>query len=575
MIMLERVFAQELRDAFTTHLRLNASQRQHCLEIITPLDLFMLDLGTHIMNNNLRFQGKLFDDFPEGLRLILSVDWSDIILSRKVGGRQQLQTHRNRYNHGYLKQAFLKSGEKLRASKSELNKLDNMLGGMYRDVGRGTTRRKLYMYYEQQPGVQGSQFTCGLTKLTKGLMYLCSTAFEKKPLLALVYLVNAVDYGWSPLMLKDAGDINLGFGRFEKSLELYQQLRRLPDLPESLRNRLDSLIEICELNIPASTAEKAEKTEKDAVKAAVVVEGGRAKRKKKRKSHQYSRVEASPSVAPPNRQSQITGQTLETGQSLSLPVANEPVRSDSADSESPGKSPVATLADQRAPVSPSMPPEKVTRATAGRQLFMPREGRFSDSDLMVQRFIREINAHRNNGDLVNEKLCIERWLHQGRVYGRVCEDAAWFYLRQCIFPVQMDAVILAGDNLDPKNNPKWDMLHFALDWVSRAMACYLAQPIGQRILSGRLQEMLVQLHHQNPEQKNDAETCKRLRSGCSGFGHIFSELGGLANSKVRKAFYDKGHGFFALKRVADPLYYLEAVATTKHKQQDCTTSLFN
>ncbi|MBO9482530.1 hypothetical protein [Salinisphaera sp. G21_0] len=164
------------------------------------------------------------------------------------------------------------------------------------------------------------------------------------------------------------------------------------------------------------------------------------------------------------------------GTYCSLSVADEPVRSDPADSESPGKLPEATLTDMRAPATSLMPSEKATRATTGRKLFMPREGRFSDSDFMVQRFVREINTHRNKSDLANEKSCIEQWLNQDRVYGRICEDAAWFYLRQCIFPMQMDAVILAGDNLNADKDSNRQMLHFALDWVSRAMACYLAQP---------------------------------------------------------------------------------------------------
>ncbi|WP_257294782.1 hypothetical protein [Endozoicomonas sp. YOMI1] len=554
LIMLERAFARELLDAFTTLLKLTKKNSKSCLENMTPRDLFMLDLGGLLMGTNTKPEIKRFVEYPEGLRQIVTFDWSDIIRSRKGGGRLELRSRRNRYTHNHIRQVFQESGEKLRASKGALN---NMLGGVFKDADKGTTKRKIYKYFDQHREVQESSFVSGLAKLTQGLMYLGSTGFEKRPLIALIHLANAVDSGWSPLLLKDAGDINLGFGRFKKSRELYQELHSLPGLPESLRRRLDSLIEICELNIPAMTST----AETDAVKTPVVVEAGSAKSRKKRKTHQHSRAEFSGNVVAPNQWSPNTEQTPEAAQPVEqshlLSVADLPVRSDSAESKSPGKPPEAVLTDQRSPVTSSVPPpEKEARATAARQLFMPREGRFSDSDLMVQRFLREINTHRNKSDLANEKLCIEQWLNQDRVYGRVCEDAAWFYLRQCIFPEQMDVVILTGDKLNNGQEAKWQMLHFALDWLSRAMACYLAQPIAKRILSGRLQEMLIQRHHQNPEQKKDAEVCKRLRSGCSGFGHVFSELSGLVSSrKLRKVYDDKGHEFFALKRIADPLYY--------------------
>ncbi|WP_163371224.1 hypothetical protein [Endozoicomonas acroporae] len=555
MIMLQRTFARELMDAFTTLLKLTNKNFNSCLEKMTPRDLFMMDLGGLLMGANTKPEFKAFADYPEGLRQIITLDWSDIIRSRQEGGRLELRSRRNRYNHNDLRQVFEETGAKLRVSKGTIN---NLLGGVFKDAGKGDTKRRLYKYFEQHLETQESRFVIGLMKLTKGLMYLCSTGFEKHPLIALIHLANAADSGLSPLLLKDAGDINLGFGRFEKSRELYQKLRSLPGLPESLRRRLDSLIEICELNIPAITSTAAS----DAVKTPVVVEAGSTKSRKKRTTRQRSRTEFRGDVVAPKQRSPDTEQTPEVSRPVEqrhLPsVSDLPEQSDSDDRKHPDKPPEAVQIDQLSPVTPFRPaPEKLVGTTAPRQLFMPREGRFSDSDLMVQRFVREINAHRNKSDLASEKLCIEQWLMQDRVYGRVCEDAAWFYLRQCIFPEQMNAVILVGDKLNDEKEAKWQMLHFALDWVSRAMACYLAQPIEKRILSGRLQEMLIQRHHQNPEQKKDAEACKRLRSGCSGFGHVFSELSGLVSShKLRKVYDDKGHEFFALKRIADPLYYL-------------------
>ncbi|WP_257266253.1 hypothetical protein [Endozoicomonas sp. ONNA2] len=554
--ILGRAFAPQLLDAFTIHITLTEEEFKSCLEKITPVDLFMLDLGGLLMNLGKRRENVTLDEYPQGFRTMLALDWNDIVISRRKGGRNELRTQRRQYTFKKVKQVMEESGKKMAGTKALLN---DLTGDVFRDAGKDTRRRRAYKRCTQKPEVEASPFTSGLIKLTQGLMYLCSTGFERHPSFAVVNLVNAVNAGWSPLLLKDAGDIHLGYGRFGKALEKYQDLRSYSGLPEALEQRLDSLIEICELNIPgcnftagnAGNAENAENAEKDAASAPVVVKAGRVKRRKNRKSHQHSKVAASQTVAAPKQQSPITEQAPQTGQGLSLALANEPVRSDSADSKSPVKPPALT--NQRSPVIAPQPSAKVT--TTARQLFIPRKGYFSDSDLMVQRFIREINTHREKSNLVAEKRCIEQWLRQDRVYGRICEDAAWFYLRQCIFSMQMDAVILAGDNLEPVKNPQQQMLHFALAWLCRAMACYLAHPIEKPVLSARLQDMLVQLHHQNPEQKKDAEACKRLRSGCSGFGHVFSELSGRTEGKMRKAYDDKGRTFFALKRIADPLYY--------------------
>ena len=46
---------------------------------------------------------------------------------------------------------------------------------------------------------------------------------------------------------------------------------------------------------------------------------------------------------------------------------------------------------------------------------------------------------------MGEKECIERWLRDELVYGRICKDAAWFYLRQCILPIRMKRAVLDCD----------------------------------------------------------------------------------------------------------------------------------
>lgn len=557
--MLIHVFSMKAQEHIIFFNKLDQFKTHHKELEISQGDVFMVYLGSIITgelvinDKSLGKQAKI----PSSVQMAVFTEWFDLVNSRCVGGKWYTRNLTNEFSFEQLNDIFAQSGKKFMSKRQFKYKHAEM----YKQHGKATVvLRKRYNELLNEPEVLQSPFLSGLIRLTQGLMYQCSSNVYRSTMISVIFLVNAAETGAFPLLHKDSGDIYFGFGLFKKAREQYLRLYHYDGLPESLKKRLESLIEICELNIPA-VPEPADDVSMPVKQEKSAKARCRQRKKATRNSAALPKKTAKDAVTVIQAAS-ISGQS-NTGEPDKELVISTPGHKHE---ETPGQEQqIQDIKDKEALITGDEPAgfTTVTYASAKKAqkstVFKPKAGNFGDHNFLVRQFISQVNAYRDDGDLIGEKACIERWLHDDLVYGRICEDATWFYLRQCISPIQMEPEVLKLDLQTMKQDQtisKVNLLNFALDWVARAMACYLQAPLERRVRSDQLKELLISLHERNPDKKLDSEACKRLRSGCSGFGHIFSEWSALVrNSKMKELHMQKGHGFFALKRIADPLYY--------------------
>lgn len=558
--MMVNVFSARLEDAMIYFNKMKEYRELNGAYQVSPVDVFMAHVaaavsGSPVTNNQwLRQQSGV----SESMQMKVFVEWSDIIASRRAGGRGYIRSVNTRCSYEQVNDVMTESGKKFMSKRQ----FKSMRAGLFKQHDKDAVRRRFFVQLLQDKQVQDSPFLVGVTRLTQSLMYQCSANVSRRPMTSLMYLVQAAESGVFPLLHKNAGDIYFGFGLFEKARLQYQRLYSHSGLPESLKKRLESLIEMCELNIPAPLEAI------DHAPAPVTQKKtGKVRHRQRKKTTSATDpvsgdcASGAAAVAPSQRE------TVHQEESESLPEAqgtprHDPIMdgrvADQYDDKTPPENPAAD------PVPAGFATVSYSRVKKT-GVFRPKSGNFSDQNFQVRRFIRQVNCFRNEADLAGEKECIERWLQDELVYGRICEDAAWFYLRQCILPIQLEREVLDCDLRTMEKGQvisEERMLGFALSWVARAMSCYLESSLDRRVRSSRLKEILVGFHEHYPDKKLDFEICKRLRSGCSGFGHVFSEWSALvSNSKLKGLHMQKGHEFFALKRIADPLYYQQEPET--------------
>ena len=529
---------------------------------ISPVHVFMAQIAA-ILNDVPVTNNKWLEQHsktPESVQMIIFAEWSDIVNSRTVGGKDYIRNLNARCSYEQINSMITQAGKQF-ISKRQFK---SMRGELFKQHDKGTAaRRHRHIQLLQDQRVQDSPCLTGLIRLTIGLMYWCSSSIDRRPMTALVHLVNAAETGAFPLLHKNAGDIYFGFGLFAKAREQYRQLYSHDDLPESLKKRLESLIEICELNIPTIPESVGDTSTLEQPRE----KSGKTRPRQRKKANkaidslpQQSANEAVTTVQTPSTDgSPKNGCVLPTEDLATSTSEHDNTLNDKTVGQDQDNDERETLTADHVLAGFTTVSYAGAKKTRDLTAFRPKSGSFSDHNWLVQKFIRQVNVYRDAADLGGEKKCIERWLQDDLVYGRICEDAAWFYLRQCISPIQLVPEVLESDLRTMKQDQvvsKEHTLNFALDWVARAMACYLESPLERRVRSDRLKEVLVSLHEHYPDKKLDYEACKRLRSGCSGFGHIFSEWSALIrNNKMKELHMEKSHKFFALKRIADPLYY--------------------
>ncbi len=542
---------------------------------ISPVHVFMAQIAA-ILNDVPVTNNKWLEQHsktPESVQMIVFAEWSDIVNSRTVGGKDYIRNLNARCSYEDINSMITQAGKQF-ISKRQFK---SMRGELFKQHDKGTAaRRHRHIQLLQDQRVQDSPCLTGLIRLTIGLMYWCSSSVDRRPMTALVHLVNAAETGAYPLLHKNAGDIYFGFGLFAKAREQYRQLYSHDDLPESLKKRLESLIEICELNIPTvpESVDDTSALEQPQEKA------GKTRSRQRKKANRA--IDALPQQSANEAVATVPTLSPDGSPKNSSVLPPEDLAASTSghnqDNQNQDNDERETLTADQVPVGFTTVSSARAKKTRDLAAFRPKSGSFSDHNWLVQKFIRQVNVYRDGADLAGEKKCIERWLQDDLVYGRICEDAAWFYLRQCISPIQMEPEVLESDLRTMKQDQavsKEHTLNFALDWVARAMACYLESPLERRVRSDRLKEVLISLHERYPDKKLDYEACKRLRSGCSGFGHIFSEWSALVrNHKMKELHVEKSHKFFALKRIADPLYYQTSDQQENHQKADAPEAGF-
>lgn len=542
--MLVNVFFPTLKDAMIYFNQLEKLKSWKPTYQVSAVDVFLAHVASTLsgepVTNNQWLQQQ--SSVSESVQMKLFAEWTGIITSRRPGGMEHVRNVNTRCPYEVVNEIVTQTGKKFISKRQFKAKRAEL----FKQHDKGVVRRNLYMQLLQEEQVQQSPFIVAIIRLTQGLMYQRSAVVERRPMTSLMHLVNTAETGIFPLLHKNAGDIYFGYGLFEKARKQYQQLYSHPGLPEPLRKRLESLIEMCDLNIPTPPQTS------DQVPAQPVPEKtGKVRHRQRKKTTSAAEPVASATVAEDQHKVSLSDDELPP----ETPIPS--VDGGAADQQDDQTYPEDSEADLAAAGFTTV---SYSRARKNAE-FRSKSGHFSDHNHQVRLFIREVNCFRDEANLAGEKECIERWLQDERVYGRICEDAAWFYLRQCILPIQIEPEVLDCDLRAMKKDQfvsKERMLNFALGWVARAMTCYLKSPLEPRIRSGQLQGILVSFHKDDPDNKFDFEACKRLRSGCSGFGHVFSEWSALVrNSKLKVLHMQKGHEFFALKRIADPLYYLQ------------------
>lgn len=570
LTMLMCVFSLNPKDAFIAAVKLDDLKKCRSTESISQRDVFMLILAALLMDDPL-VDWKWIDEavaFPEALARMLLVDWFDILHSRRTrGGKDQVKKLRLQYSYQEMSDAVTEGGKRF-VSKREFN---STYKSQQKGHGSSRERRIHYRHFSNTKYVQDSPCLSGILHLTQSHMWKYSSGVDSRPLTSVLYLQNSADTGCFPLLLKDAGDIYLGFGCFAKAREQYQRLHNHPGLSASLKNRLDELIEICELNIPVKPD------------ASEYLADAEQRKDKSKKRHQGKKKASVKNMSPSG---QGRSDSVETGAGQKVKPTYIPVVVKEADIDGLKTGGVVQeftkcmkpdeqlhsvmnesvkTAKERSAISVSKkntPDHAVSTGfpnVSKQYTFLLKTECFSDHNVEVRQFIREINRYRDDGDLQGEGKCLDKWLKNDRVRGRIYEDAAWFYIRQCMLPVEVEAEMLSHDVSAVSTEdgaPQRKMFHLALGYISGAMTCYLGSPVAKDIKNDSLKELLGRTHQAFPEKKDDFEFCKRLRSGCSGFGHIYSELSDCyTNTKMRNLFAKKGREFFDLKRTADPRYY--------------------
>lgn len=369
-----------------------------------------------------------------------------------------------------------------------------------------------------------------------------------------------------PLLYMDAGEIFMGYGCYKEAIECFSSLRSDSRLHSLLQGELDELIELCQLK----------EGEREALQAALELQKeplGQRTSRKRRKKQKASGIPAKR----PSLSDEIKMQGLNLGE-----VADEPVSSTGSGIEisKAGPSALSTLHPEEAkkktekylesPLEPSaVETESLSIAGESEALdqrqsqaqealdtqveadncFLPLGGWLPDHHPEIQRFFREIRQCRDRQDLLGEKKCLDTWLkRRGQAYGRVCEEAGWFYIRQGGLP--QSPVVLEGDDVQSREQ----LYRFAGLWLSRSLACLLQRPVQKNISVSGLKLLVEDAYKYHPEWQENPEFRKRLRSLCSSYGHVQERLAGITHGKARLTHDERSHQYYQLKRVADPFY---------------------
>ena len=371
---------------------------------------------------------------------------------------------------------------------------------------------------------------------------------DAAPLKCAGLLKKVAKRGNFPLLNIDAAKIFANFGRYEDALKCLDTLLRTP-LSSGHRKTAMHLYETYSLALQAMTSQpetsETDQSEWLAGTAAAEQTGTRKKTTTKSKNKKGKGKSA--------KQKQPAHKHEKT--KVPLPEASETLKQPDSPDVSP--TPATPVAEACQPeTSSTFRPEK---KPGTQTLYQPEGGWLPEGHPEVSRFYGEIHSALDNCDQKREAKIISRWLKNSRgkpVYGRVCEEAAWFYIRQMESPFS-SMFALEGETVSTQS----DMAKLAGQWLSRTEACYFQTSRGAGNNPDELKELIVQTYSQHPDWQQNPEYRKRVRCICSSRGHLYSNLSAYHSSgryswSQHQKHTDRYRAFYHLKELADPGFKL-------------------
>lgn len=373
------------------------------------------------------------------------------------------------------------------------------------------------------------------------------------------------------LVYMDAAKIFASFGHYDEALGCLDELLRNP-LPTGHQETIRHQYESYSLARQAAVLSKAVSSTADENEwlegtMAAGPTGARKKTtakgkgKKGKSKGKGKRTKDNQSVQKAEKGQEAGSDAVKGSSQLPVPEA---VPEAAAHEISPKQTAKATEASQPERPSTSAAPEVSVPVSSEKEpraqkSWQPEGEWLPDGHREVSKFQRDIHLARDNCDLKLEAKTISRWLSNTRgqpIYGRICEEAAWFYIRQMESPFP-NLYALDGETV----NKRTDMAKLAEQWLSRTEACYFKTTRGTGNSPDELRELIVNTYSSHPDWQQNPEYRKRIRGICSSRGHLYSILSAYISGhryswSYHQKLTERYRAFYNLKELADPEFDL-------------------
>ncbi|WP_145912587.1 hypothetical protein [Endozoicomonas montiporae] len=359
------------------------------------------------------------------------------------------------------------------------------------------------------------------------------------------------------MVYQDAARIFAQFRHYDEALKSLDQLLKQPLSPaqrESILHQYEAYVLALQ---PESQRQKTEDENEWLPDTLVTKHSGARKKTKGKASGKKSRGKNKPNrgkQTPSSEESrEIKTETKEQNQSSKTDLEPADVTSKTSGTASAlRESEVSSK-----PASKQMASASPKKAVLKPELYLPEGGWLPDGHPEVSKFYREINSARGTCDLEQEANIISYWLQSSKhkpIYGRICEEAAWFYIRQLESPYP-SLYTLKGETVDKRR----DMTKLAGQWLSKTEACYFQTPRGSGNNPEELEKLIDATYANHTDWAENSQYRKRIRCICSSRGHLYSILsayvtGSRYNWAHHKKLKERYQAFYHLKNVADPGY---------------------
>ena len=359
---------------------------------------------------------------------------------------------------------------------------------------------------------------------------------EENPLKSAEYFVKAAGLGDFPELYQEAANIYMGFGCYERAIEClqkYQEAGVKPGQEETISNQL----ELCELQRDEQLKLAEELMASSSTEPSDT-------RRRKRKGKKQTRRKPHPPATPRGSKPEKSVATIEAP-----PLSDTEVESET---EIPPDNEVK-----------SKPKPKLVAAVASaapEPTYVPAGWRTGEATVKSTLF-GKLRRFRDCFDVHSERLLIDQSLQESRkspLYGRVCEEAAWFYLRNA-------GLMTPGRKQSPPEIRKelWEAEKYLCD----ALGAYINRSVGAHLSPAHLEQLISNYYRDHPEHAQSPALRIRLRSICSSFGHLYSELAGHSHGKNSVKLSSIARDFYRLKTLADPEYHRRDVPGQQSKLQ--------